>query len=452
MEPDKKLLGEDRRALLLEWGHHIEGLERMDGFCALEMDQAKEALLYLRGVLGDDFLWRCSAGDPYVARHPILMLLANFAPCSRRRMTRFAGYLRVLEGSQNLDKVLARLHDMSQFNHDGLLIKAAAKLVEQGLRARFEPTMHVEDNQRQPDLRLEEPVTGETLFLEVVTQAPAQREREVTDTNSAVIGAVFGISYELCFSARWHQTPSKQVLGGILERIRVGAVRALNERTLVAVQEEDILDMALCHRDDKASLLDPWSEEGAVGRLCGAGDESATILPGSRGKSERSRRNCRATTRTSSLSWPGRLHPGGGREKGHKRGGRRSVQIRPRSPCHCPWRVHRQSGNPVHRPRAGTSIYAQNCRWQGRKRSALNQPAFADEAFARSAREIPVSVLVGAPRIRCKVARSKSSKAVWFVIAPPACKDFTRAPGLLVRPLTTFCSRAKCRCPATILG
>lgn len=260
MEPDKKLLGEDRRALLVEWGHHIEGLERMDGFCALEMDQAKEALLYLRGVLGDDFLWRCSAGDPYVARHPILMLLANFAPCSRRGMTRFAGYLRVLEGSQNLDKVLARLHDMSQFNHDGLLIKAAAKLVEQGLRARFEPTMHVEDNQRQPDLRLEEPVTGETLFLEVVTQAPAQREREVTDTNSAVIGAVIGISYELCFSARWHQTPSKQVLGGILERIRVGAVRALNERTLVAVQEEDILDMALCHRDDKTRLLDPWSE------------------------------------------------------------------------------------------------------------------------------------------------------------------------------------------------
>ena len=113
----------------LEWEHHIESLERMDGFHALEKRQAEEALRYLRTVLGDDFLLRSSAGDPCVARHPMLMLLANFAACSRRHIARFAGYLRTLEGSQNLDKVLARLHDLTQFNHDALLIKSAAKLV-----------------------------------------------------------------------------------------------------------------------------------------------------------------------------------------------------------------------------------------------------------------------------------------------------------------------------------
>jgi len=243
----------------LEWSHHIECLEHMSGFEAHEKHQAKEALLYLQNVLGDDFLRRCSTESPFVARHPMLRWLANYAPSSRRSMTRFANQLRILKGSQNLGNVLGRLYDVTQFDHDALLIKAASRLVEVGLRARFEPTMDVKNNQKQPDLKLEDPLTGETLFLEVTTQTTSQKEREVTDTNSEVFGAVFGPSYELCLSGRWHQTPSQQVLGEILEKIKRAGVNALGDRTLVEVEEEGILEMALCHRDDKESLLDPWS-------------------------------------------------------------------------------------------------------------------------------------------------------------------------------------------------
>lgn len=243
----------------LEWNHHIESLEQMSGFHAQEKEQAKEGLLYLGNVLGDDFLQRCSTEIPFVARHPILQWSANFAPSSRRSIARFGGHLRILEGSQNLGNVLARLHDITQFNHDALLIKSASRLVSDGLQARFEPTMDVKNNQKQPDLRLDDPLTGETLFLEVSTQTAAQKERAVTDTNSAVFAAVFGPSYDLSLSGRWFQTPSQQVLGDILERINRGAARAREERTIVAIEEEGILEMALCHRDNKASLLDPWS-------------------------------------------------------------------------------------------------------------------------------------------------------------------------------------------------
>jgi hypothetical protein len=255
------------RVKFLEWEHHIESIERMEGFDALEKHEAEEALRYLQTVLGDDFLLRSSAGDPCVARHPIRMLLANFAPSSRRHIARFAGYLKTLEGSQNLDKVLARLHDLTQFNHDALLIKVAAKLVGEGLRVRFEPTMPEGNNQRQPDLRLGDALTGETLFLEVVTQAPAQRERAATEISSAIIRVVYGISLDLCFSGCWFKMPSEQELVDILARIKASAVRALNERTIVLVQEEGTLALALCHRDEKASMLDPWSKE--RGLSCG---------------------------------------------------------------------------------------------------------------------------------------------------------------------------------------
>jgi hypothetical protein len=262
----------------LEWNHHIESLEQMSGFHAQEKEQAKEGLLYLQNVLGNDFLQRCSTEIPFVARHPILQWLASFAPSSRRSIARFGGYLRILEGSQNLGNVLARLHDITQFNHDALLIKSASRLVSDGLQARFEPTMDLKNNQKQPDLRLDDPLTGETLFLEVSTQTAAQKERAVSDTNSAVFAAVFGSSYDLSLSGRWFQTPSQEVLGDILERIKRGAGRAREERTVVAIELEGILEMALCHRDDKASLLDPWSSKrglsgcGLVGPVMSSND------------------------------------------------------------------------------------------------------------------------------------------------------------------------------------
>ena len=244
----------------LEWKYHVESLEGIGGYQPLEKHQAKEALLYLHETLGDDFLARCSAGDPCVARHPIAQLLANYAPSSRTRIAEFAGYLRELKGSQNLNGVLARLHDATQFEHDSLLIKVAAKLVGEGLRVRFEPTQPVVNDQRQPDLKLEDTLTGEVVFLEVVRQAPGKREREIADANSAVIAAMSGISFNLCYSVLWRQTPSEDELADIVERMKKCAMRALNERTMVLV-EANSLEMAVCHEDVKATLLDAWCKQ-----------------------------------------------------------------------------------------------------------------------------------------------------------------------------------------------
>jgi len=136
----------------------------------------------------------------------------------------------------------------------------ASRLVTEGLRARFEPTMEVKNNQKQPDLRLEDPVTGETVFVEVTTQFASQRERDITQSNTAIFTAVFGTHYDACLSGRWKSMPSKQAIGRILGKIEDAKTRAMNEQTVVAVEEDGILEMGLCHRD-QANLLDLWSVE-----------------------------------------------------------------------------------------------------------------------------------------------------------------------------------------------
>jgi hypothetical protein len=251
---------ETRKVQFLEWTYHIEALDQISGFESQEKQEAKQALLYLQRVLGDDFLRRSSVDEPFVARHPLLRTLANFAPSSRRALTRLAYQLRILETSQNFCNVVARLHDVTQFDHDALVIKVASRLAAEGLQARFEPTMEVKNNQKQADLRLEDPVTRETVFVEVTTQGASQREREITDTNTAVLTAVFGTSYDACLSGRWESIPSKQALGRILKKIDDAKTRAISERTVVTVQEDGILEMALCHRD-QANLLALWSVE-----------------------------------------------------------------------------------------------------------------------------------------------------------------------------------------------
>lgn len=245
----------------LTWDHHIEGLDRISDFGPQERNDAKRALLYLRGKLGTDFLERGNAGSACVARHALLRMLANFAASSRRSIARFAEQLRSLEGSENVGNVLARLHDTKQFDHDALLIKAASRLVRQGLRVRFEPTMEVKNHQKQPDLRLESPLTGETAFLEVTTQTTSEAEKAITDVNSAVFAAVFGESYDLCVSGRWWRTPEKAELEQILKRIECGSARVLRKGTIVTILENGLAEMALCQKSDQTRLLEPWCAE-----------------------------------------------------------------------------------------------------------------------------------------------------------------------------------------------
>jgi hypothetical protein len=135
----------------------------------------------------------------------------------------------------------------------------AAKLVREGLHARFEPTMD-RANAKQPDLKLDNPPTGESVFLELARLGPQDSEREATEANSAIIAALSAISIDLCYSVLWHRPPSDRRLTDILERIKAGAIRALNERTIVFVEDET-LEMAVCHKDVTAALLDPWSKE-----------------------------------------------------------------------------------------------------------------------------------------------------------------------------------------------
>ncbi len=245
---------------ILEWKHYIDGIDEVEGLSGLERHQAKEALAYLQSVLGDDFLSRACANVPYPAHHPMLGLLLNLAPWTRREVTRIAEYLRTLEGSENLGKVLARLGDADQFQHDLLVIKSAAKLSGDGFRACFQPTMPVRDNQKQPDVRFADRLTGETLFLEVAIQATAQRDQEALQASWAVSNSLMGIGFDLRWAGYLHKTLSEPHLRDILEKISNCAGRAVNGRTLVSIHEEDTIEMAFCH-SEKASLLDEWCKE-----------------------------------------------------------------------------------------------------------------------------------------------------------------------------------------------
>ncbi len=252
----------------LEWKHHIEGVEKMEGFNAPERRQAKEALQYLQTVLGNDFLSR-AAPNPPVASHPILHLLANYAPSSRRDLTRFAGYLRTLEGSENLNRIVARLHDRAQFRHDALVIKSAAELVREGFQARFEPTMPVQDGQKQPDIRLDDAQTAESVFLEVAVQSSARREREAEDAAQKIgnlLNAVVIDLYnkrgglDLRWAGRLYKTPSEPHLEEILGSIGDLARRAVSEETILQFHEEGTIDLVFCHTRQR-SLFDDWCRQ-----------------------------------------------------------------------------------------------------------------------------------------------------------------------------------------------
>ena len=217
-----------------DWQQLADNVDSLEELTVLEKNQAKQGFQYLRKALGEDFLRRIWVQvSPEGLPHPLMGLMINFAPWTRRELTRLSEALRILKGSENLEALIARLEDPKKFRHDELVIKSAAKLVTEGLLAGFEPTLPVAQNQKQPDIKLQNPETGETLFLEVAVQGSARSANEAYAAMNAVTFSLMRVGVGIQWAGRMLKTPAIPHWEEIARAVDKAIQRAQEEHILV---------------------------------------------------------------------------------------------------------------------------------------------------------------------------------------------------------------------------
>jgi hypothetical protein len=127
------------------WDKYIQQVDFIE-LSTLDRQRAKDALVYLRGLLGEGFLQRAET-----ERNPIyLRFFVNAAPPARLALIRFVDALTALEGTRNVRSALRDIkrrlktpEDLERLTEKLSMVQVAHKFLMGGFDVEFDPVINV---------------------------------------------------------------------------------------------------------------------------------------------------------------------------------------------------------------------------------------------------------------------------------------------------------------------
>jgi hypothetical protein len=261
-----------------DWAQIGLSFEQIETLSPEDTRQIRDALNYLRLKLPEGILTRIEA--QWRLRHPLFWILGipfNFAPATRLGVVNWSKNMQILEGCQNVGRVLSDFERPNKCEHAYRLVEVAAALAREGMKILFEPPSSGPEDGKRADALVEYPPTNERFYLELSRQGLANAQLEVSNAMSDCYAPLWKIDPALRFSGRLMKMPAEIHLEEISHRVEAAGLRALAERRLVEVIDGDTLEMAICP-SDKFAELENWSKEKGLSPQGFAGPPDNTSL------------------------------------------------------------------------------------------------------------------------------------------------------------------------------
>jgi len=155
----------------LKWDNYVANCDHIDGLAVDKREAAIEALQYLRGVFGEQFLRRAFNQRDRKHPHPLIQTIMMQASWSRLWLIHFIGALRALSGVTNYGGLLKRIKNSNGFAEVESVLEVAFQLFRAGFSVSFDPEVMVIDGvgrlrKKTPDLKIISD-TGDEAIVEV---------------------------------------------------------------------------------------------------------------------------------------------------------------------------------------------------------------------------------------------------------------------------------------------
>lgn len=145
----------------VSWDKYLEQVDLFEQLSAIHKQRAKEAIRYLRVLLGENFLRLASEkGNPIFH-----WFFLNATPHARLSLIRFVEELKTFENASKFNGLVARLKSSEKAAEALTVLDAAYKFSHAGFAVSFDP--EVKSIGKVPDLRLVDPENGEDIYVEV---------------------------------------------------------------------------------------------------------------------------------------------------------------------------------------------------------------------------------------------------------------------------------------------
>lgn len=172
-----------------DWDKYYEQLDQIK-LSDIDRVRAREALRYLRGLLGEDFLRNSREKG-----HPLLSDFLNAAPRVRLQMIALAEALKSLSKADKFDDLLKRIKHPGTCAEALSVLDAAYKFLRAGFTVSFEPVVNIPNKvgvirPKRPDFKVKDNETGEEIFVEVSRLRAGLKQNRINRTYHVIFHAI----------------------------------------------------------------------------------------------------------------------------------------------------------------------------------------------------------------------------------------------------------------------
>lgn len=243
------------------WNDLIELAEHAYFLDLLLKKAWKEALFFLREELGTGFLKTCGVN------HPLCQKLSAGSELQVKELVACVNVLKTLKESEgsNYPALLKKLKSKSRSRSEGIpFMEIARSYLQRGFHVKFPAEI---EEQKNPDLMIKSPETGESFFIEV-SRINDTITRSITHEQfSAICEANMSVGEDLPCAIKQHLFLDNEQLKSIKERMLRLKKEAWEEKRL-SYWESPEISMAFVH-PQQPELLENWCKEKGLGKGIG---------------------------------------------------------------------------------------------------------------------------------------------------------------------------------------
>jgi len=241
------------------WEPYVLQCDEIDGLSDEQKGRAKQALEYLRSVLGENFVRQASR-----TRHPLIYLFLQATAWARVKLTGLAQALEALQGADNFRKILKRIRaprEKGLFTDGYSVLQTAYQFSSAGFKVCF---VDERGGDKKPDIKLVNEETGEEVLVEVSALKLAAAVEAAQRASWPIHRLIFGPL------ARAQLTMFAEMREGFDEDYAPKAVEQLQEKIVqvkVSGEMEEMVNdyiVAAIAPDNKIEQLNQWALQRGV--------------------------------------------------------------------------------------------------------------------------------------------------------------------------------------------
>jgi len=235
-----------------DWDAIAGKLDGINGLNDFDKARIKKAFGFLKREFGVDFLKKMDTS------HPFNFNIHNYVADSRLWFAHLAENLNSIKSYPKYSYLLKRLLDSKKFLEAYSVLETACKFNKTGFDIEFDPSVIINNKNKEPDLKLINPITSESFFCEVSISNISEVQKKATKTEMDLFYTIIRQS-GIEFTGKVLKSLSDNHKEEVADKIKIFSKNVIEELGFGELIIEGVLILGMATKGNIGKLED-WAK------------------------------------------------------------------------------------------------------------------------------------------------------------------------------------------------